>query len=230
MIGLSIAYALACEGLRPTVLDRRELGREASWAGAGLIPPIADRDSKTADGRACGPGARGSIPIWSAALREETGIDTGYRRTGGVDVAWTEGEERELLAAAGQWRAEGIAYERLPPGDYSRVEPALNPELQGGVLSARPGPGPQPEAAPGLDGGRIAARRPAGAVPRRARDLMSIAAGSRRVRTTRGISPLRHGGHGGRRVVGAVARAGRRARADAAAQGADRAPARRSSR
>ena len=47
MIGLSIAYALAREGIRPTVLDRRELGREASWAGAGLIPPIADRDAAT---------------------------------------------------------------------------------------------------------------------------------------------------------------------------------------
>ncbi len=45
-------------------------------------------------------------------------------------MAWTEDEERELLATAGHWRAEGIAYERLPPGDYSRVEPALNPELR----------------------------------------------------------------------------------------------------
>ena len=54
-------------------------------------------------------------PGWSAALAEETGIDIGYRRTGGVDVAWTEVEEQELLATAGRWRAEGIAYERLPP-------------------------------------------------------------------------------------------------------------------
>ncbi|HEX3451254.1 MAG TPA: FAD-dependent oxidoreductase, partial [Isosphaeraceae bacterium] len=37
VIGLSIALALAREGVRPTVLDRREMGREASWAGAGLI-------------------------------------------------------------------------------------------------------------------------------------------------------------------------------------------------
>ncbi len=69
-------------------------------------------------------------PDWSAALREETGIDTGYRRTGGVDVAWTDREDQALRAAAGQWRAEGIAYERLAPGDYARVEPALNPELR----------------------------------------------------------------------------------------------------
>lgn len=35
VIGLSIAYALAREGVRATVLDRRELAREASWAVPG---------------------------------------------------------------------------------------------------------------------------------------------------------------------------------------------------
>jgi glycine oxidase len=45
-------------------------------------------------------------------------------------VAWTELENQELLAAAGRWRALGIAYERLPPGDYMRVEPALNPGVE----------------------------------------------------------------------------------------------------
>lgn len=135
VIGLSIAYALAREGLHPTVLDRRELGREASWAGAGLIPPIGE--GETIEGLARrNPlaalrswGAR-LYPDWSAALYEETGIDPGYRRTGGVDVAWTEREDESLRAAAGQWRAEGIAYERIPPGDFGRVEPALNPQLR----------------------------------------------------------------------------------------------------
>jgi glycine oxidase len=135
VIGLSIAYALAREGLFPIVLDRREPGREASWAGAGLIPPIADRG-------AADPGAKTNplvalrswsarlYPEWTTALFAETCIDPEYRRTGGVDVAWTKREDDALRAAAGQWRAEGIAYERIPPGDYARIEPALNPELR----------------------------------------------------------------------------------------------------
>jgi glycine oxidase len=135
VIGLSIAYALAREGIRPTVLDRREPGREASWAGAGLIPPIADRDAASPDVKlnplvALRSWSARLYPEWTAALLAETGIDPGYRRTGGVDVAWTEREDEALRAAAGQWRAEGIAYERIPPGDYARVEPALNPELR----------------------------------------------------------------------------------------------------
>jgi len=135
VIGLSIAYALAREGLRPMVLDRREPGREASWAGAGLIPPIADRDAadpgvKTNPLVALRSWSARLYPDWTASLLAETGIDPGYRRTGGVDVAWTDREDESLRAAAGQWRAEGIAYERIPPGDYARVEPALNPDLR----------------------------------------------------------------------------------------------------
>jgi glycine oxidase len=129
VIGLSIAYALAREGIQPTVLDRRELGREASWAGAGLIPPAAERAAECPAAALRSWSAR-LYPDWSATLQEETGIDTGYRRTGGVDVAWTDHEDEALRAAAGHWRVEGIAYERLVPGDYARVEPALNPELR----------------------------------------------------------------------------------------------------
>ena len=70
------------------------------------------------------------FPRWSAALREETGIDNGYRRNGGVDVAWTAAEELDLQTTAGRWRVEGIVHERLAAGDFCRVEPALNPELR----------------------------------------------------------------------------------------------------
>ena len=73
-------------------------------------------------------------PDWSVALREETGIDNGYLRSGGVDVAWTVEEDNELRGAAGRWRIEGIAYERMAPGDFRRVEPALNPGLRSRLL------------------------------------------------------------------------------------------------
>jgi glycine oxidase len=131
VIGLSIAYALAREGVSSTVLDQRELGREASWAGAGLIPPPSETATTSLHPTALlRSWSAGLFPGWSAALREETGIDNGYRRTGGVDVACSEDEEQALRATAGRWRAEGIVHERLAPGDYTRVEPALNPEIE----------------------------------------------------------------------------------------------------
>jgi glycine oxidase len=63
-------------------------------------------------------------------LRAETGIDNGYRRSGGVDVAISAEEEQSLRTTAGRWRVEGIVHERLAPADYIRVEPALNPEVR----------------------------------------------------------------------------------------------------
>ncbi|MGO9924401.1 MAG: glycine oxidase ThiO [Isosphaeraceae bacterium] len=128
VIGLAIAYALAREGLAPVVLDRSELGREASWAGAGLIPPESRPNAENPSIALRSYSAR-LFPAWSAALREETGIDIGYRRTGGVDVALTDREEELLRNVAGRWRAEGIAFERLAPADITRVEPALRVKL-----------------------------------------------------------------------------------------------------
>jgi glycine oxidase len=125
VVGLSIAYALARAGLCPAVLDRRELGREASWAGAGLIPPDVEG---SADRPPSGlrSFSAGLYPGWATELEQETAIDVGYRRTGGVDVAFTESEDQVLRAAAGRWRAEGIACERLAPADVCRIEPELN--------------------------------------------------------------------------------------------------------
>ena len=129
VIGLSIAYRLGAEGVAATLLDRREIGREASWAGAGLIPANTERlrTSPTVELRSW---SAVLFPEWSAALREETGIDNGYRRTGGVDVAFSPDEEHELKATAGRWRTEGIVFERLAEADFHRVEPALGPGLR----------------------------------------------------------------------------------------------------
>lgn len=128
VIGLSIAYTLARQGVLATVLDRAEPGREASWAGAGMIPPHTERlkTNPTVELRSW---SAVLYPEWSRALLEETGIDNGYRRTGGVDVAASPAEDDELKTSAGRWRSERIVYERLTPGDFGRVEPALNPDL-----------------------------------------------------------------------------------------------------
>ncbi|GAC1464500.1 MAG: glycine oxidase ThiO [Isosphaeraceae bacterium] len=129
VIGLSVAYQLACEGVATTVLDRRQVGGEASWAGAGMIPANIERlrTNSMVDLRSW---SAVLYPEWSASLLEETGIDNGFRRTGGVDVGLTEEEEQDLRATAGRWKREKIIHERLAPADFQRVEPALSREIR----------------------------------------------------------------------------------------------------
>ncbi len=131
VIGLASAWTLARAGARVTILDQREIGREASWSGAGMIPayrriattsPLAHLRSWSACLHA----------EWSERLREETGIDNGYRRNGGVDLAADAREAEDLRAAAEIWRAEGVAFEHLDAADFCHIEPLLAPNLFSG--------------------------------------------------------------------------------------------------
>ena len=85
-------------------------------------------------------------PKWSSALREETGIDNGYRRNGGLDVAVTPEDELALRTAAGPWRVEGITYERMAPGRLSSRRARVEPRLECCVFPPETAPDPRPTA------------------------------------------------------------------------------------
>src|SRR5438105_2705973 len=123
VIGLTTAYFLAREGVRVTLLDKGDFGQEASWAGAGILPPgnPAHARSPVDQLRAH---SSALFPTLSSELRERTGIDNGYLRCGGLEFICQEGE-----AAAEEWRSEGIAVERLEEKQLRQLEPGLRPGL-----------------------------------------------------------------------------------------------------
>ena len=85
VIGMSIAWELSRHGVSVKVLDQSVFGREASWAGAGILPPgNADAATHPYD-RLRGESCR-LWPDWSAQLRELTGIDNGFRNCGGLEI------------------------------------------------------------------------------------------------------------------------------------------------
>src|SRR5262249_8297356 len=85
VIGLTTAYFLAREGVRVTVLDKGDLGRESSWAGAGILPASNPRRARSPMGRLRAQSIA-LFPELSAELRERTGIDNGYARCGGLEL------------------------------------------------------------------------------------------------------------------------------------------------
>ncbi|TWT99724.1 Hydrogen cyanide synthase subunit HcnC precursor [Botrimarina colliarenosi] len=106
VIGLSIAYELACEGLSVTLLERGELGKEASWAGAGILPPASwytDHPAIDAMARV----ASLQHASLSKRLCDETGIDDEYDRCG-ADYVETAANRSYLQAAFARWQSMGI--------------------------------------------------------------------------------------------------------------------------
>lgn len=121
IIGLTCAIRLREAGATVAVYDRGDLGREASWAGAGIIPPgDPDRSATPLDKlRAIGSVA---LPAVSAMLKDATGIDNGYRVNGGLEYLTPEDEY-----AIDLWASEGIAFERWDCERQRAEEPHLTP-------------------------------------------------------------------------------------------------------
>jgi glycine oxidase len=123
VIGLSVAYSLAREKMRVEVLDKGELGQEASWAGAGIIPPGNPARARTPFDRLRALSSE-AFPALSRELCERTGIDNGYLRCGGLVLP--EGHDD---ADDQEWRGDGIRYEELAGPDLRHLEPNLEPGL-----------------------------------------------------------------------------------------------------
>src|SRR5262245_885108 len=121
VIGLTTAYFLGRGGARVEALDQADFGREASWAGAGILPPGNPAAARTAFDRLRAYSV-GLFPALSAELRERTGIDNGYLRCGGLEFAGAHAADQE-------WRGEGVTFEQLDPDAARRLEPSLAANL-----------------------------------------------------------------------------------------------------
>ena len=125
VIGLSLAWELARRGSRVRVIDRGEPGKEASWAGAGILPP-ASMSAAFHPYDQLRALASELHPRWAAALTNETAIDTGYRRCGSWHLARTAGEAAALSAWAAASREEGVEVQRVPLDELPTLEPGLS--------------------------------------------------------------------------------------------------------
>lgn len=134
LIGCAVAAELAARGLRVVVVERGEPGCEASGAAAGMLNPQADaREPSPFFDLALE--SRELYPEWSRVLREETGIDVGYRRTGYLRCLTGEAPGLEEARAAAAWqRARGLRVEdrtrsALPREVAERLAPEISAAL-----------------------------------------------------------------------------------------------------
>jgi glycine oxidase len=123
--GLTTACRLAEQGATVTLVDRGRTGREASWAGAGMLPPgnLAKAASAEARLRAY---SHALWPQFAQTLRNETGIDNGYRTCGAIELGHTDADPA-LQSLREKLTDEGIAFRMLSQrGDIDSLVPELN--------------------------------------------------------------------------------------------------------
>src|SRR5271170_6349460 len=104
IIGSSVAWRLAREGVAVTMLERGRLGQEASWAAAGLIAPQAEAQTPGPFFDLC-LHARNLFRQIHPEVIAASGIDPEYGQHGLLYLALNRAEQAELEQRA-RWQRE----------------------------------------------------------------------------------------------------------------------------
>ena len=131
VMGCAVALRLAQRGARVAVIERGIPGAEASSAAAGILGPQMEAD---------GPGplldlglmSRALYPALATELRDATGVDIGYARSGVLAVALDPEGEAELGRRRTWQTARGLRVEALS----AEAVRAHEPHLGGAVRAA----------------------------------------------------------------------------------------------
>ncbi|MBX3299664.1 MAG: glycine oxidase ThiO [Acidobacteria bacterium] len=133
VIGLAIAREAGRRGLRVTVVDRAECGREASWAAAGMLGTQTETEHGGDFFELCRRSAA-LFPALADELLDETGIDVELDTAGTISVAFSE-PELERLADSTKWQREaGLRADIISAADIRRAEPFISTDAAGGVF------------------------------------------------------------------------------------------------
>jgi len=129
IMGSAVALRLAQRGVGVTVVERGIPGAEASSAAAGMLAPQTEADG-AGPMLALGVKSRALYPELAVELRELTGIDVGYQRSGVLALGFDEEDERALSFRRTWQVAQGQRAELLPEPALRALEPALGPTVR----------------------------------------------------------------------------------------------------
>lgn len=133
IIGLSIARELHKFGSREiTLVDRADLGREASWAAAGMLAPNAETEAIDDFYHFCSA-SNALYPQFAGELFEETGIDIEFRQTGTLELAFDDSNAEHLAQKYERQNTAKINVQRLTRKDVLGLEPTISPMVVSGL-------------------------------------------------------------------------------------------------
>jgi len=119
VIGCSIAYHLTKLGWRDIVLiERGQLTCGTTWHAAGLVMQLRGTHTLT---ELCRYGTR-----LFESLKQETGQDTGFRRSGSLPIARTPDRLTEISRVVSLGKTFGVEAHMLSPGEVKQRYPLLD--------------------------------------------------------------------------------------------------------
>jgi len=129
IMGSAVALRLAQRGVSVTVIERGIPGAEASSAAAGMLAAQNEADGP-GPMLALGLKSRALYPDLAVELREATGIDVGYQRSGVLALGFGEEDDRALSFRRTWQVAQGQRAELLAEPALRALEPALGPSIR----------------------------------------------------------------------------------------------------
>jgi len=125
--GASTAYHLAKLGVRDVVLlEQGRLTCGTTWHAAGLV-------GQTRATRNATRMSRYGIELY-ASLEKETGLATGWKQCGSLNVAKTKDRLTLMKRQMARARSFGVEFEFIPPAEAARIAPILRTDDLAGAV------------------------------------------------------------------------------------------------
>ena len=128
VIGLSLARELHKNGVRKiTILEQGEIGKESSFAAAGMLTPQAEAD-QIDDFFRFSCESRDLYPKFADELLNETGIDIELDKTGSLCLAFDKSDVEEIRHRFKLQKNAGNEVEYLSAAETHKLEPFVSPD------------------------------------------------------------------------------------------------------
>ena len=131
VIGCSVAYYLAREGIKVALLERESFGSGSSAHATGFIS-LLGTEFIPGPSFQFGLESYREFPSLVAELEDATGMDLLYQRRPSLRLALEESEE-QLIKDLMTWQKEHVAMRWISSHDVHELEPRLTPSLIGAV-------------------------------------------------------------------------------------------------
>ncbi|WUH96456.1 glycine oxidase ThiO [Spirillospora sp. NBC_00431] len=138
VIGLATAWRAAAGGAAVTLVDP-EPASGASAVAAGMLTPVSELTYGEEPLLRLGLASRDRYGAFVAELEELTGLETGYRTDGIIEVAFDSDDLKYLDDLRRFQESLGIPAEALTGRECRRLEPMLAPGVRGGLLAPEDG-------------------------------------------------------------------------------------------